>query len=101
MIEREKIIKLYDLYSELLTESQKSYFEEYYFEDLSLNEIAENKKVSKSFVGKTINKVTKKLENLETTLKLYEINSDLNIILKNTKDEQTKQKLEALIKEYL
>ena len=33
---------LYDYYGELLTEKQKEYFECYYFENLSLAEIAEN-----------------------------------------------------------
>lgn len=101
MIEREKIIKLYDIYSSLLTNIQKSYFELYYFEDLSLNEIAEIKNVSKSFVGKTINKVEEKLTSLEKSLRIYKLHEELNEITKITSDEKTKQSLEEIIKEYL
>ena len=37
---------LYDCYKELLTDKQKMYFEDYYFNNLSLSEIAENYDVS-------------------------------------------------------
>ena len=36
------IIDLYDIYGSLLTEKQRAYFEDYYFLDLSLSEMAEN-----------------------------------------------------------
>lgn len=98
MLEREKIIKLYDLYSELLTENQKEYFEGYYFEDLSLSEISENLCVSKSFASKTISKVEQKLKSYESTLKLFELNNKLKAISESTKDINTKNKLEELIK---
>ena len=39
---RVELIELYDLYFELLTDKQKEYFEEYYFDDLSIGEIALN-----------------------------------------------------------
>ena len=55
MEEREYIISLYEIYKELLTIKQKEYFENYYYEDLSLNEIATNNGVSKSMVSKNIN----------------------------------------------
>ena len=38
-----ELIKLYDLYQDLLTDKQRLYFEDYYFEDFSLAEIAEEK----------------------------------------------------------
>ena len=41
---------LYDYYSELLTEKQKLYFEEYYFNNLTLAEISENYKVDRKSV---------------------------------------------------
>ena len=34
------LINLYDIYSSLLTEKQQNYFEEYYFDNLSLKEQA-------------------------------------------------------------
>ena len=43
MNERIKYINLYDYYGELLTDKQKEYFEDYYFDNLTLAEISENK----------------------------------------------------------
>ena len=37
---REEVIALYDIYNELLTDKQKMYFEEYYYCDMTLQEIA-------------------------------------------------------------
>ncbi len=97
MINRERIIKLYDIYQDLLTAKQKEYFENYYFEDLSLSEISENFGVSKSFVGKTISKVEQKLENYESTLKILELHNKINEIASITRDENTKKELTSLI----
>ena len=38
-----KISQLYDFYSELLSDKQRQYLDDYYFNDLSLTEISENK----------------------------------------------------------
>ena len=35
------LTELYDYYSNLFTEKQKSYFEDYYFDNLTMEEIAE------------------------------------------------------------
>ena len=50
MDERTKLIILYDYYENLLNENQKDIFEDYYFDNLSLNEIAENNAVSKNAI---------------------------------------------------
>ena len=71
MKEREYLLSLYEIYSNLLSEKEKSYFEYYYFEDYSLQEIADNNEVSKAYVGKYINGIEKnniKLRSPETTL---------------------------------
>lgn len=65
--------KLYDIYGFLLTDKQKEIFSLYYEENLSLSEIAEYKKVSKSYVGKIISNVEKKLDYYESNLKHYEL----------------------------
>ena len=95
MEEREKIIKLYDIYKNLLTDKQRECFEFYYFEDLSLNEISDNLNVSKSFVGKTLNKIIFKLNEYDEALSIYE---GLDKIINNTKDNKIKKELEDLIK---
>lgn len=94
MIEREKIIKLYDIYKNLLTDKQKQYFEYYYFEDLSLNEIGENLSVTKSLVGKTINTITDKLNEYDEKLGLF----NLYEAISNIKDKDTREYLESIIK---
>ena len=53
---------LYDYYGGLLTENQRDIFEDYYFENLTLQEIADNNEISKNAVHKTINTITKKLD---------------------------------------
>ena len=44
--------ELYNIYSFLLTDKQREISDLYFNENLSLSEIAENKNVSKSYVGK-------------------------------------------------
>ena len=62
---------LYDLYSGLLTDKEKVIFEDYYQNDLSLSEIAENNNVTRNAVHKTIKNVLDKLNNYEEKLNIY------------------------------
>ena len=62
MKERDYIIRLFDIYGKLFTDKQVTYFKEYYFEDLSLSEIAEKYGVSKSIISRTINNVESKIK---------------------------------------
>ena len=61
---------LYDYYKELLTDKQRSYFEDYYFDNLTMEEIAENNDISKNAVSKTIIEVKDKLNEYESILHL-------------------------------
>ena len=72
MEQRDYLVILYDYYGELLNEDNKKYFEDYYFEDLSLSEIAENNGVSRNAVHGQIKIVEEKLLFYEEKLKLYE-----------------------------
>ena len=65
-----RIIILYDYYEELLTDKQKRYFVDYYFNDLSLSEMSENYNVSRNAISKQLNDVVEKLETYESKLKL-------------------------------
>ena len=60
-IDRDYIILLYEIYKKLLNDKEKNYFEYYFYEDYSLNEIAELYKVSKAYSSKYLNKVIDKL----------------------------------------
>ncbi len=82
MENREYLNSLFDIYKELLTETEQETFSFYYQEDLSLQEIADNKDISKSSVGKTLKSATKKLEEYEKALKIYEKKEQIKEALK-------------------
>lgn len=65
---REEIISLYDAYYNLLTAKQRQYFEQYYFDDLSISEIASNLDVSRNAVFDQIKRVVSILEDYEKKL---------------------------------
>ncbi|MDD2435751.1 MAG: sigma factor-like helix-turn-helix DNA-binding protein [Bacilli bacterium] len=90
------IINLYDYYSELLTDKQKHYFESYYFNNLTLSEIAENNKISRNAVHKQIKDVVSKLETYETKLNLYQKRIKINKIINNL-DETIKEQIKKLV----
>ena len=97
MKEREELINLFDIYCKLLSEKQQSYFKNYYFEDLSLSEIADNYSVSKTIVGKTINLTENKLKEYESILHILESKNKLIDIMNETSDEQTKEQIKGLL----
>ncbi len=76
---------LYDSYNSLLTENERSTFEDYYQEDFSLSEIAEERDISRSAVQKTIKNVLEKLDYYESKLHLFKNNQKL-VELMNSND---------------
>ena len=76
--------ELYDFYGSLLTDKQRDYFENYYFNNLSLGEMAENYGVSR-------NAIHKQLKIVEERLKYYEEN--LELLKKSKKAEELVQKI--------
>jgi len=67
-----KYSELLDYYGSLLTISQKQIMSDYYLLDLSLSEISDNLKISRSAVLDTIRKASSKLESFETKMRLIE-----------------------------
>jgi len=63
---------LYDFYGQLLTEKQRSFFELYHHDDLSLGEIAEQHGVSRQAVYDILKRAERTLEELESKLQLVE-----------------------------
>lgn len=96
MKEREYILGLYELYKKLLTDRERTYFEDYYFEDLSLQEIADNNGVSKSYVGKLINIIINKLNKYEDSLNINYKNNKIKELIKNL-DKNLVSKIEELL----
>ena len=97
MDNREKIIILYDYYGELLNDKQKEYFEAYYFDNLSLAEIAENEDKSRNAIHKVIRNVVSKLYEYEYKLKLYQKDEKLKKIMTKIKDETIRKEIEGLL----
>lgn len=97
---REEFINLYIIYSDLLTINQKNYFKSYYFEDLSLSEIAENYNVSKTLIGKTLKQVENKLIDLENSLKINNILNKLEIIKDRTNDKDVITEIDSILNIY-
>jgi len=61
---------LYDFYGQLLTDKQRSFFELYHHDDLSLGEIAEQHGVSRQAVYDILKRAERTLEDLESKLEL-------------------------------
>lgn len=90
------LIILYDYYGVLLSDDNKKYFEDYYFDNLSLKEVAENSGISRNAVHKHIKNVVSKLEFYEEKLRLYEKDKKLREVLNEIKDVNIKLKIEKI-----
>ena len=90
------LIKLYDRYSMFLTDKQKLYFENYYFEDLSYEEIANNLSVSKNAVFKQVKDASEKLIDIDNKIMNKKKKKDINEVLDEVKDLELKEKLRSL-----
>ena len=84
MEERVYIISLYDYYGKLLTDKQQKYFEDYYFDNLTMEEIAQNDNVSKNAVSKQLISIKEKLNYYEDMLKLNFNREKIEEILSST-----------------
>ncbi len=84
LAKNEHINQLLDWYEKLLTDKQTLVMNLYYREDLSLTEIAENLKISRSAVYDQIKRTVKLLSNYE---------DKLNLIKKYQQRQQLYQKL--------
>ena len=89
--------ELYDLYGKLLTDKQREYFEDYYFNNLSFSELAENYNVSRNAVFKQLKITKEKLLEFDNALKLYEKKKKIIDIIDCIQDKYIKEKLEDLI----
>ena len=90
----EKIVKqalLYDFYGELLTEHQKSIYEDFVLNDLSLGEIAKERKISRQGVYDIVKRCNRQLEGYE---------EKLHLIAKFQSAKQKVAQIDALAKEF-
>lgn len=110
MEEKVKISMLCDLYGKLLTQTQWELLNDYYNNDLSLSEIAQNNGITRQAVRDTIKKGEKKLFEYEEKLlfmkrtlnqekKIEKVLSELNKIEKESSDKKVANILASIKKE--
>lgn len=89
---------LFLIYKDLLKDSNRDIFDLYYGDNLSMQEIADIKNISKSRVGIIIKNVTRELDKYEEVLKLYEKEKIINELLEYSDIKIIKNKLKEIIK---
>ena len=99
MDKQDKLILLFDYYGDLLSDSQKNYFESYYFDNLSLSEIGENYNVSRNAVSKDLKLATEKLNNFEDKLKIISRDDKLRKLASKIEDNDLKEKIMNILDE--
>lgn len=75
------LVNLYDYYKGLLTIKQRHYFEDYYFDNLSLSEIGGYYDISRNAVSSQILKIKEKLYEYESVLGLLKKREEIKKIL--------------------
>ena len=105
-----KISMLNQIYGGLLTKKQKEIIEDYYNNDLSLSEIAENNEITRQAIRDVLKKSEKKLVEYEETLSIMEKNIEqekkiekiikqLEEIQKNSQNKEISKQLSNIQKE--
>lgn len=98
MNERDYLIILYDYYGDLLSDDNRRYFEDYYFDNLSLAEIAQNDNVSRNNVHKHLKSCEEKLLFYEEKLGLYKKDKLLKQKVNDIKDVNVRKLIEEILK---
>lgn len=88
---------LYDCYKELFTEKQQQYFEQYYWDDLSLGEIADNSGVSRNAIHNQLKIMEEKLLELEEKLKLNNKKEEIIKLLDGKVDNEVIEKIKGIL----
>ena len=99
MDKQDNLILLFDYYGDLLSDSQKNYFESYYFDNLSLAEIGENYNVSRNAVSKDLKLATEKLNNFEDKLKIIARDDKLRKLACKINDNKLKEEIMNILDE--
>ncbi len=85
--------ELFEIYGSLLTDKQREIMYLYYFSDLSLREIAQNKKISYQGVRDFIKKSEKSLLDFESKIKVLDKKKKLNEAINILKETEDKDKV--------
>jgi len=97
-----EISMLFDYYGKLLTDKQQKIIDLYYYQDLSLGEIAENLDISRQGVYDHLNRAENTLKSYEDKLQLVKRNKKnigiINELIRHIKDDD---EIENKTKNYL
>ncbi len=88
---------LYDNYKELFTDKQQQYYEQYYWDDLSLSEIANNSGVSRNAIHNQLKIMEEKLLELEEKLKLSSKKEEIINLLEGKVDKEIIEKIKGIL----
>ena len=88
---------LYDCYKDMFTDKQQLYFESYYWENLSLGEIAENNNVSRNAINKKKKIMDEKLIDLENKLQLNKKKEKIIKLLDSEIDEELLEEIKKIL----
>jgi len=83
----EAIGRLLQKYGVLLTSHQKKVMERYYFYDLTMQEIAEEEKITRSAVSEVIKQSLEKLTEYEQKLSLLKRDQDVEALLEKLEQD--------------
>lgn len=89
--------ELYLIYKDFLNENNSDIFNLYYGENLSMQEIAEIKNITRSRVGAMIQNTQNKLLELEHICQIREKNNRLKELLNEFDIEKIKREIERII----
>lgn len=81
-----ELISLFDIYGSILSENEYNSFEQYYCEDFSLSEIAENLGITRQGVRDNILRAEKTLRTCEEKLKYRSLFEDIKSKVTKSKD---------------
>ena len=94
---------LYNVYHSLLSNSQQEILNDYFFMDLSLSEIANNRGISRSAVEDALSKGCAKLDEFEEKLQVVDKNSNLREKILNLREKSLNmnevEEIDELLKE--
>lgn len=90
------LMDLFDIYGSLLTEKQQEFFEEYYFNNLTLSELSENYEVSRTAIHSSIKETEQKLKYYESKLEIYRKRKELMEVIEELSKEQ-KDKIQKIM----
>ena len=91
-----RYVDLLSLYANLLSKTQKEVLEDYFSYNLSISEIAENRKISRAAVEDAIKKGKKKLEDSENKLGSLKVLQQIRTAIENTDDPQLAEQLQEM-----